>query len=66
MLNNGNPLGLSFLARAYEEDKLIGYAYDFEQAHASRQSPLLTPPLPLAAAGVTLAWSRRLRRRLGG
>jgi len=78
VLNNGNPLGLSFLARAYEEDKLIGYAYDFEQAHASRQSPLLTPPLPgetittvpgplpLAGAGVTLAWSRRLRRRLGG
>jgi amidase len=78
ILNNKNPLGLSFLAKAYEEDKLIGYAYDFEQAHAPRLSPLLTPPLPgetitavpgplpLAGAGITLAWSRRLRRRLRG
>lgn len=78
ILNNKNPLGISFLAKAYEEDKLIGYAYDFEQAHAPRLSPLLTPalpgetitavpgPLPLAGAGITLAWSRRLRRRVGG
>ena len=78
ILNNKNPLGISFLAKAYEEDKLIGYAYDFEQAHAQRLSPALTPalpgetittvpgPLPLAGAGITLAWSRRLRRRLRG
>lgn len=73
-------LGLSFLAKAYEEDKLIGYAYDVEQAHAPRLSPLLTPPLPDgtittvpgplplagAGAGITFGWSRRLRRRLGG
>ena len=76
ILNNKNPLGLSFLAKAYEEDKLIGYAYDFEQAHASRFSPLLTPPLPgetittvpgplpLAGAGLAFGWTRRLRRRL--
>ncbi|MFO0038149.1 MAG: amidase family protein [Synechococcaceae cyanobacterium] len=78
ILNNKNPLGLSFLAKAYEEDKLIGYAYDFEQAHAPRLSPALTPalpgetitmvpgPLPLAGAGIALGWSRRLRRRLRG
>ncbi len=75
-LNNLNPLGLSFLARAYEEDKLIGYAYDFEQAHNARISPLLTPPLagetivvpgplPLAGVGLAFSWTRRLRRRLG-
>jgi Asp-tRNA(Asn)/Glu-tRNA(Gln) amidotransferase A subunit family amidase len=29
ILNNKKPLGLSFLAKAYEEDRLIGYAYDF-------------------------------------
>lgn len=74
-LNNLNPLGLSFLAKAYEEDKLIGYAYDFEQASLARVAPLATPPLvgetitrvpgPLPAAGLGLAfgWSRRLRRR---
>ena len=75
-LNNRNPLGLSFLARAYEEDKLIGYAYDFEQAHNARISPLLTPPLPgetiivvpgplpLVGVGLAFSWTRRLRRRL--
>jgi amidase len=71
-LNNKNPLGLSFLARAYEEDKLIGYAYDFEQASLARISPLSTPPLPgepvpgpLAVGGTAMAWefSRKLRRR---
>jgi amidase len=27
VLNNLNPLGISFLAKAYQEDKLLGYAY---------------------------------------
>ena len=75
ILNNGNPLGISFLAQAYEEDKLIGYAYDFEQASLARLSPLATPPLPgetitrvpgplpVAGLGLAFGWSRRLRRR---
>lgn len=72
-LNNKNPLGLSFLARAYEEDKLIGFAYDFEQASLARLSPASTPPLvgepvpgPLALTGAAMAWrsSRQLRRRI--
>jgi amidase len=71
-LNNKNPLGLSFLAKAYEENKLLGYAYDFEQASLARLSPLSTPPLagepvpgPLAVSGAAMAWtsSRKLRRR---
>ncbi|MEB3261208.1 MAG: amidase family protein [Cyanobacteriota bacterium] len=71
-LNNKNPLGLSFLAKAYEEEKLLGYAYDFEQASLARLSPLSTPPLagepvpgPLAVSGAAMAWtsSRKLRRR---
>ena len=75
-LSNGNPLGISFLAKAYEEDKLIGYAYDFEQASLARVSPLSTPPLPgetirqvpgplpVAGLGLAFGWSRRLRRRM--
>ena len=72
-LNNKNPLGLSFLAKAYEEDKLLGYAYDFEQASLTRLSPSSTPPLPgepvpgpLTVTGAAMAWSRcrQLRRRL--
>ncbi|MCP9935114.1 hypothetical protein KBZ08_14470 [Cyanobium sp. Candia 9D4] len=76
-LNNLNPLGISFLAKAYEEDKLLGYAYAYEQASLVRTDPLSTPPLagetvtsvpgplPLAGAGMALVWSRRLRRRIG-
>lgn len=73
ILNNQNPLGLSFLAKAYEEDKLIGYAYDYEQASRIRISPLTTPPLPgepvpgpLPLAGMALTWkfSRQFRRRI--
>jgi amidase len=33
------PIGVSFLARAWEEPKLIRYAYAFEQATRLRQSP---------------------------
>jgi amidase len=71
-LNNKNPLGLSFLAKAYEEEKLIGYAYDFEQASLARMAPLSTPPLPgepvpgpLAIGGAGMGWtfSRKLRQR---
>lgn len=76
-LNNLNPLGISFLAKAYQEDKLLGYAYAFEQAAKVRVDPLSTPPLagetlvsvpgplPLAGVGMTVLWSRRLRRRIG-
>lgn len=76
-LNNLNPLGISFLAKAYEEDKLLGYAYAYEQASLVRVDPSSTPPLagetvtsvpgplPLAGAGMAVLWSRRLRRRMG-
>jgi amidase len=75
-LNNLNPLGLSFLAKAYQEDKLLGYAYDFEQASLARKSPTSTPalygetiattpgPLPIMGIGGAMVWSRRLRRRI--
>ena len=76
-LNNLNPLGLSFLAKAYQEDKLLGYAYDFEQASLARKAPTSTPalygeriattpgPLPIMGIGGAMVWSRRLRRRIG-
>ncbi len=75
--NNLSPLGLSFLAKAYEEDKLLGYAYAYEQASLVRTDPPSTPPLagetvtsvpgplPFAGVGMAVVWSRRLRRRIG-
>jgi amidase len=42
---HGLPVGLSFMADAYSEPQLIGFAYAFEQANPVRQSPDTTPAL---------------------
>ena len=33
------PVGLSFMARAWEEPKLLGFGYAFEQATQARHAP---------------------------
>jgi len=75
-LNNLNPLGISFLGKAYQEDKLLGYAYAYEQGSLVRQAPSSAPalagefmtavpgPLPVVGVGGAFLWSRRLRRRI--
>jgi amidase len=42
---NGMPAGITFMGRPYDEGKLIGYAYDYEQATKLRRPPPSTPPL---------------------
>jgi Asp-tRNA(Asn)/Glu-tRNA(Gln) amidotransferase A subunit family amidase len=44
---NGLPTGLQILARAWDEAKLIQYAYAYEQATHYRQPPSTVPPLAL-------------------
>ncbi len=39
----GEPVGLSFTARAFEEPKLIEMTYAYEQASHHRQAPVLEP-----------------------
>lgn len=39
------PVGLSFFTGEFQEDKLIGYAYAFEQATKIRHSPAFLPSL---------------------
>ena len=43
----GLPTGLHILARAWDEAKLIQYAYAYEQATHYRQPPSTVPPLAL-------------------
>ena len=42
----GLPMAVGFLGRPYEEGKLIGYAFDYEQATTMRRPSPLAPPLP--------------------
>ena len=43
---SGLPVTVSFFGRPFSEAKLIGYAYDFEQATHARVLPKHTPKLP--------------------
>ena len=43
---DGLPINISFLGRAYSEPTLLGLAYDYEQATEFRLPPTTTPPLP--------------------
>jgi amidase len=47
-LGQGLPVGLQILGRAWDEAKLISYAYAYEQATHYRRPPAATPPLSIA------------------
>jgi amidase len=42
----GLPMNISFMGRPFEEGKIIGYAYAYEQASLMRRPSPLVPPLP--------------------
>lgn len=42
----GLPQGLQILGRAWDEARIVGYAYAYEQATRHRVPPPATPPLP--------------------
>jgi amidase len=42
---DGLPVTISFFGRAFEEPKLLGYGYDFEQATHALVHPKSTPAL---------------------
>jgi hypothetical protein len=50
---DGLPIGLELLAGAWEEAKLLKYAYAWEQATKPRRPPFSTPPLVKGVAPAT-------------
>lgn len=40
------PVGLEFMGRAFDDAKIMGFAYAYEQATRHRRPPSSTPPLP--------------------
>jgi Asp-tRNA(Asn)/Glu-tRNA(Gln) amidotransferase A subunit family amidase len=42
----GVPVGAELLGPDFSEDRLLAYAYAFEQATHLRKLPASTPPLP--------------------
>ena len=51
----GLPMTISFMGRPYDEGKLIGYAYDYEQATMLRRPSPLVPSL----AGEVISYEQR-------
>ncbi|HEV8569608.1 MAG TPA: hypothetical protein VGQ92_21425 [Actinoplanes sp.] len=43
---NGISAGIGFVAKAFTEPHLLGYAYAYEQGAHARIVPALTPPIP--------------------
>lgn len=43
---DGMPAGIAFMGRPYEEGRILGYAYAYEQATRLRRPPPTAPPLP--------------------
>ncbi len=48
--SHGLPLGISFIAPAYSEAQLIGFAFAFEQATHARTPPAFLPHLDTSPA----------------
>lgn len=49
----GLPVGLELLGPAFEDARLLGFAYALEQSGPTRRPPATTPELPSARAPVT-------------
>jgi amidase len=75
-LDNLQPRDITFAAKAYEEGKLLGFAFAFEQASLVRVDPTSTPPLagetvtsapvpgplPIFGVGVAFSYLRRMKK----
>ena len=50
-VGEGLPQGLQIMGRAWDEAKILGYAYAYEQATHYRRPPPTVPPLAVRNVG---------------
>ena len=60
MTNDGLPIGLELLGRAFDESKLLALAYAYEQASRPRRAPFSAPALVNGRAPAPLAFTTRV------
>ena len=53
---DGLPVGIELLGRAFDDAKLVSYAYAYEQATRHRRAPARTPALRGAAGVPAIEW----------
>ena len=58
---DGMPVGLELLGRAFDDAKLLSYAYSYEQATHHRRAPARTPVLGERSNLPLLAWQSSVR-----
>jgi Asp-tRNA(Asn)/Glu-tRNA(Gln) amidotransferase A subunit family amidase len=55
---DGLPVGVEILGRAFEDAKLVSYAYDYEQSTHHRRAPSRTPTLGAAKSAPLVSWQQ--------
>lgn len=53
----GLPMGVEILGRAFDDARLVGFAYAYEQAAGNRRAPPATPPLVDGHAPAPVSWT---------
>jgi hypothetical protein len=60
LTNDGLPIGLELLGRAFDESKLLALAYSYEQASHPRRAPFSAPALVNGRAPAALTFTGRV------
>lgn len=58
---DGLPVGVELLGRAFDDAKLVSYAYSYEQATHRRRAPARTPPLGGQLKAPLITWQSGAR-----
>jgi amidase len=56
--SQGLPMAISFMGRPYDEGRILGYAFAYEQATKMRRPSPLLPPLKPAGSALAGAGER--------